>query len=281
MKKILTLFFAAAFISANAQVALEHSFNVYNLETVNFSNTNLGEKYFSNTEQVGFYNHPDTLTIYNSDYSIYKVIPIPVNYIYSDLYTINGSGVPSISDELFNTDTMFEYIAAKGLSSGYNSYNLINESGQVLFTFPDTNSSGLGILKMGSDFKLLSGNYCNSTNCIHDVNIFSVPGSLPCSQCSGFTSGIEGPSGTGIKMGFDVHPNPFNNMLNINYNLPYQQDAKIVLTDILGQELMNIPVTRQSDNLSINTSGIAKGVIVITLYGSKGDPISKKLIKIE
>jgi hypothetical protein len=281
MKKVLTLAFIALFISANAQVALEHSFNVYNLETVNFSNANVGEKYFSNTEQVSFYNHPDTLTIYNSDYSIYKVIPIPVNYIYSDLYTINGSGVPSISDELFNTDSLFEYVAAKALTSGNNSYSVFSESGQILFTFPDTNSSGIGIMKMGADFKLLSHNYCNSTNCITAVNVFSVPGSLPCSQCSSFTSGIEGPSGTGVKMGFDAHPNPFNNMLNINYTLPYQQDAKIVLTDILGQELMNIKVSRQSDNLSINTSGIAKGVVIITLYGSKGDPISKKLIKIE
>jgi hypothetical protein len=279
MKKVLTLVFIAFCISAKSQITLDHSFNVFNLEIVNFSNTNLGEKLVSNTEQPSFYSHQDTITIYNTDYSLYKVIPVPVNYIYSDLYSLTGLNIPSVSDELFNSDTALEYIAAKMSTSGANFYSVINESGQILFTFPDSVFDGINITKIGNSFKVISR--IGGSNSNTPYMIYSLPGSIPCNQCSGITSGIEDPGNNGIKMGFNAYPNPFNSTLNINYNMSSQQNAKIVLTDMLGQELMSTPATRQSDNLNLSTAGLPSGMIVISLIGANGQMISKKLIKIQ
>ena len=78
-----------------------------------------------------------------------------------------------------------------------------------------------------------------------------------------------------------VYPNPFNNTLQVNYDFPTRQDnPRLVLTDILGRELKEIKLTSQSDNVSINTSDLPKGTIIVSLYGGQ-NMISKKVIKID
>jgi hypothetical protein len=281
MKKILTLALISFYISASAQITVDHVFyNAYNMETVNFTNPNLGEKFFINTEQVNFYSHQDTIKVFNSDYTIYKTIPLPLNYVYTDFYTSAAANIPSLSDQLFNSDSLLEFLAVKPTNSGNDIYSVINELGQTVYTFPDT-STGAVLFKIAGHFKMGMHPYSNVSAVVTPYTMYGLPGSIPCSQCSGLIAGIEGPSGTGPGFSFNAYPNPFNNTLNINYNMQSPENAKITLTDILGRELMNLPITKQSDNLSVSTSGLPAGVIIISVIGSNGQTISKKLVKIQ
>jgi hypothetical protein len=153
--------------------------------------------------------------------------------------------------------------------------SVVNELGQIQFTFPDSISSpNLVLYKIGNEFKV-SYQLLNYNN-----KIFSLPGTLPCSQCN-YVSGIVEPNQGGGLSGLNVYPNPFNNSLEINYNFIIKQDnPRIIISDILGREMKTVPLVNQSDRITINTADLPKGAMIVTLYGNSQNPTSKKVIKI-
>ena len=267
MKKLLYLLFVTLSLSVKSQITLESTRNVgFGQEGLSVFNTsNLGEKYFtggSNSSNTTL----DTITIYNSDWSLYRQVILPNGYGYYG----------GISDKLFNSDSLIEFlISTPGLNR---TISVINELGQIVFTFPDSTISPdgpNGIINIGNDFKF---RYLTNS---FQYRVFSLPGTLPCNQCN-FTSGITEPNqGSGLS-GLNVYPNPFNNSLEINYNFLSKQDnPRIIITDILGRELRTLPLVNQSDKITINTTDLPRGTMIISLYGNTQNPVSKKVIKID
>jgi hypothetical protein len=211
------------------------------------------------------------LYIANFDGTIYSTISIDLsNY---ELFYFNNS-YPSFSDNLFDMDSGIEYLATKPSGGfGYDSLFVFNEDGTILFKFP-FEVGGKKIINNNNNYYLLLDDNTNQV-----VKTYSLPGTLPCDPCSGL-SGLVEPNTGGIGE-MKLYPNPFNNTLQVNYDfLANQSNPRLVLTDILGRELKEIKLTSQTDNVSINTSDLPKGTIIVSLYGGQ-NMISKKVIKID
>jgi hypothetical protein len=130
------------------------------------------------------------------------------------------------------------------------------------------------------------------TTSVYQIRVVNPNGCVPTAKTNSYAesrSNLVDKAGnniTGInyqepQLDFFVSPNPFNNTLQVNYDFPTNQNnPRLVLTDILGRELKEIKLTGQSDNVSINTSDIPKGTIIVSLYGGQ-NMISKKVIKID
>lgn len=72
-----------------------------------------------------------------------------------------------------------------------------------------------------------------------------------------------------------MYPNPFQNSITINNA---EQLNKVVVTNLIGQTLINIPLHGSSTEY-IPTSRLAKGVYLITVYGKNGERKVSKMIK--
>lgn len=273
MKKLIPLLLITLSLSVNSQITFYHSQSITQSSFETFRTSNLGEKY------IGWSN--DTITIYNDDWSVYRNVILPTGYSYTDFLSHTEVTVPSVSDNLFNSDTLLEFLCEIKLPhSQYYTVSVINELGQIQFTFPDSINYGNTIIyTINGTYKVLY--YVNQNLSTDSVKIFSLPGTLPCSQCNSLT-GITGPNSGGNLSGLNVYPNPFNSSLQINYEFTTHQDnPRLVLTDITGRELKVISLVNQSDKLVLNTSDLSKGVIIVSLFGDKENPVSKKVIKID
>ena len=253
--------------------------------------TQYGDKYVevrgSYTYGAGAVLHhaaPDTILVLNTDFSVFKRIVLPDTSCYyvglnSSYYAAAfgpgvygyGGGIPSISDNLFNTDSMLEY--AVKYRTNY-STKIFNENGALIFSSPQpTTGSGSipGLIQMNNTYYL----YADST-------IYSLPGSLPCRQCNSFPAGIIEPQNSNGAAGLNVYPNPFSSILTLEYYLTGNPDnARITITDILGREIQSMKLTSQSDRIVLSTANLPKGTLIVSLYNNTSDPISRKVIKIE
>jgi hypothetical protein len=243
-----------------------------------------GDKYvevhgtYTTTFSGTLHPYPDTIFIYNPDFTFFKKIVLPDSssrYItFSSPYSGSGLtvwGIPSITDNLINNDTLLEYAVMHASNNSINStWSILNEVGNVIFTARLSNA-GPTLLKMNDKYYIYS-----------DTTIYSLPGSLPCSQCSSFPAGIIEPQGSNGVAGLSVYPNPFSNVLTLEYYLAGSPDnAKITVNDILGREIQSVKLTNQSDKILLSTTSMPKGTLIVSLYNNTNEPVSKKVIKIE
>lgn len=268
MKKLFLLFSFAYSITVNAQIT--QAFSLPQFSYGPFTTTSLGEKFFRINS---LYNSiTDTTTIYNNDGTFYRTINLPTGYkIPPDIY------LSFLSDKLFNSDTLLEFIGERSLGNAYSILSVINELGQITYSFSDT-------AYLGSQTNLLTIN--NKFHLHYQGRDFrqyyySLPGSLPCNQCN-FVSGLLEPSKGGEISELKVFPNPFNSSLEINYVLlTHEDNPRIILTDVLGRELKSFPLNNQTDKITLSTSDLPKGTIIVSLLSSGQNVISKKVIKID
>lgn len=267
MKKLFLLFSFAYSITVNAQITPAFSLPLYSYGP--FTTTSLGEKFFSINS---LYNSTtDTISIYNNDGTYYRTVNLP-----------NGYKVPSdyhsfLSDKLFNADTLLEILGERSLGSANSILSVINELGQITYSFSDTAYSGsqTNLLTINNKFHL---HYQGRD---FRQYYYLLPGSLPCNQCN-FVSGLLEPSKGGEISELKVFPNPFNSSLEINYALKTHEDnPRIILTDVLGRELKSFPLYNQTDKITLSTSDLPKGTIIVSLLSSGQNVISKKVIKID
>ena len=73
---------------------------------------------------------------------------------------------------------------------------------------------------------------------------------------------------------FNVYPNPFNNTLTID-NL--DNASSIVISNVLGQTIMNVDVTNST--MSISTSDLNKGVYLITILDNDNNTRTLRVVK--
>ena len=73
---------------------------------------------------------------------------------------------------------------------------------------------------------------------------------------------------------FNVYPNPFNNTLTID-NL--DNASSIVISNVLGQTIMNVGVTNST--MTISTSDLNKGVYLITILDNDNSIRTQRIVK--
>ncbi|MDD2279835.1 MAG: choice-of-anchor J domain-containing protein [Bacteroidales bacterium] len=67
-----------------------------------------------------------------------------------------------------------------------------------------------------------------------------------------------------------AYPNPFTNEIKVNSNV-----ERVVVYNLIGQEVMNVKMT----NNTINTSDLSSGVYVVAFQGANGERAIRKMIK--
>ncbi|MDD5571612.1 MAG: T9SS type A sorting domain-containing protein [Bacteroidales bacterium] len=75
---------------------------------------------------------------------------------------------------------------------------------------------------------------------------------------------------------FGIYPNPVSSMLNFNFKVTGK--AEIIITNILGQEIFNIPVNSAESKTSINVSELQSGIYFCYMQSANKKSEVKKII---
>jgi type IX secretion system substrate protein len=75
------------------------------------------------------------------------------------------------------------------------------------------------------------------------------------------------------------YPNPFNENTVIEVTIPENTKGKLLITDVVGKQLMEIELTQQENKLEINGNKLGYGVFFYSLYINKRFMITKKMTR--
>lgn len=263
MKRIIisSLLVFTSFLSFG-QITLQKTYNysttVVKLET-------LGYKYY-------LMDVPNSqVRIYNMDHSLYKTVNcvVPNGYYLSD--------IKYVSQNLFNTDaqielayTYYKYISTT--SSYYYMYGsgVVNENGNNLLTIDG--AQYLFVNKTGdTEYKLFA--YCFDYSVLPETvwtNIYNLPGSLV---------SVANISGSEPDAFLNAWPNPANDIIRLNYELPDQvKSASLYLSDSNGRPVRNYLIDGHSDHLVISVNNLAPGVYLYYVGYDNRRTLSKKIV---
>jgi hypothetical protein len=263
MKKL--LFIAAAMTASfigKAQITLEHTFTGVNIyQPILF--TSNGTKLM--TRDTG----TNTIRLYNTDYTLWKTIPLTVPSGYS-LYIISN-----ISDKLFNDDNSIEvfYTYWNATSPVVFKSQLINETGAIIYDFGNTSSAGVSYID--GKHKLSVNDYSGSS-----YKMYSLPGSLPCGHCGSVgIPKVSEPTGGGSVAAASV-PNPGSDEVMISYSLPLGVNSGVVvLSSVDGKMINSYPVSNRDRELKVNISTLPSGMYIYTLHAEGMMPATGKIVK--
>ncbi len=263
MKKTIISTIVILFITmtVKSQINLENKYPVapFKLKLCNL--TNGGYKYYW-LDQTN-----NQIKMYNSNHSIFKTINVtpptpPFTY----------GGLQYISDNLFNSDNLVEFMIVYYQSPSTYQAKLYNETNSTLFS---SNTSAGELLNISGNYKLkISSINGDSTY------IYSLPGSLPCDACGGPTSIVKTNS-TSTSMP-NAYPNPTSTQITIPYTLTNNDTkGKINIYDINGKVVKEYNVDNSFDNLILDTQEFSAGTYYYNLTTNNGVSDAKKIIVIK
>ena len=259
MKKLLL---CAALITANfvfAQLTLEHSF--VNEETYVYSTTT--ETYYI-AKTVD-----NKIKIYNSDYSVYKTITVPLPSGYNQIFFNANNNSFSISKNVFNTDNKIEVLIAaySPTQSPTIKLLLINEDGTLLKDF-NTNANSVSAEKFevfhnaatNSNKIVVHNTAMVSGNYIEQTEVYALP-----------TSTLTAKEILN-KATLSAFPVPTSKILNVMN--PGNGANKIEIFDASGKLVLNKSFVTAEDKISIDVEQLTKGT-----YFYKVGNLSSKFTK--
>ena len=248
-------------ISVKSQITLETKYPIQPFKLKLCNLTNGGYKYYW-LDQTN-----NQIKMYNSNHSIFKTInvtPPTTPYTYG--------GVNYISDNLFNSDNLVEFMIVYYQSPSTYQSKLFNENNIILFS---SNSSAGELLNISGNYKLK----IPSTNADSTL-IYSLPGSLPCEACGGPTSIVKNNTTTNTMP--NAYPNPTSTQITIPYTLTNNDTkGKINIYDINGKIVKEYNVDNTFDNFILDTQEFSAGTYYYNLTTSSGVSDAKKIIVIK
>ena len=238
-------------------------------------------RYLTKFGQVGykFFQVNDvtnTITIYNTNNSLYKTINIP-SYSASPGGAIGAAGNNIyLSDNLFNTDTLIEYIWCYVDPSNVFKLYVYNELGTPLFFRDSSYLSGgydsysifqrvSAIFYDGSAVKMqiIRGTSQGATK----FEIYTLPGSIPCEDCSaaGVLTGLGRSQGKIQQPDAQFYPNPVKDDLKLKYSIPPNTKlAKIKIYDSTGKVIEEYRLSPSTDYILL-PSNYNNGLYIYSL----------------
>lgn len=241
------------------QATLEHS---YQTKTWQYDQTNS----FKTDAGLNFYTLDDStgiLLVYNASHNLIKTIniPIPSGYTINYLY--------GITDKLFNSDALIEFIINFRYESGGNNpdiLTLINENGTILQQYG--NKAEAYIIKGTSGaFKMITVNNPYSqfpTINNFDYDVYSLPGTT----LNIFQNKLAESSFFGV-------PNPTENRIAITNNLENGQNGTLEVFDTNGKKVMQKSVFAENGEINLDVTELSNGVYIYKLNGQTNRFIKK------
>jgi hypothetical protein len=80
----------------------------------------------------------------------------------------------------------------------------------------------------------------------------------------------------------DAGPNPFSDVIRVNYFISGKENINVTLYDISGSVIYSESMTFSKENytLEINSSSIKPGIYVLVISGQNKSPIKRKVVKL-
>lgn len=236
-----------------------------------------------------------SITLYNTDYSIYKVINISQKFPYDTLGYKNSIEILEIeqsngidndypfTDKFFNLDSKVELVIS--YSSYLNnktvreSILIINEDGDLIKQF-DNAKGGIEI----DYWKYFVVEFDDNTNGSEVQKIYSVPGNLPCPfTCSQKAAGIAPITQPNQFKEIQVtgFPNPSSEKVTLAYSLPEgTQFGTLRLYTQTGELVKEFKVSNQVDHLELPVSEYNAGTYFYELQAGSSSSGGKKMVVI-
>jgi len=258
-KSILITIILLSGLFAQAQITLEHTYPTGALPPNYLSLVKLsssGYKYVMN--------NGSTITLYNLDHTVFRTITIP------PLVGWGGGTVQIfyISEGLFNTDTSsIAYLLTYVDTNAFNPVvhaRVFDQNGNILF------SKDSAVAQTGESFygyaEFISYTPSGFKMIIYDqfeygtsAYVYSLPGTLPCHDCTNGTITSIAPPITG-NGGIANYPNPSKGQTTVEYTLPQGiTTADLVFYNMAGQELKRYKVTNAFRDILVNTADLDAG----------------------
>jgi hypothetical protein len=263
MKNLFLLLAVTFGFQLQAQISLDHSY------------TGVGGVglYLNKLQASGYkYTEVNTTTnlikLYNLNHSLYKTITIPA---------VPGSKtIYYVTENLFDTDTLIEYVLVSQVTTPPSTLNPSPSTLQHLYVFKE---NGTQLFYQDSASFSGSTNFSNSSYITDNVffdgtstkmkisiqqgsmggaiarsEIYNLPGSLPCIECSpSVATGIKTYSSKEVPTVF--YPNPVTDQLKLKYELPGNyKTAEIRIQDAQGKLIEVYKITNTFDFIYVPSS---------------------------
>lgn len=210
------------------------------------------DTYPFNTSQGGTwyaeYALDSVLSVYRSDYSLYKDIQIPMGFnTYVEVYFL--------SDKLFNSDSKLEYLLKRSTSPTDLEAILVNEDGEILYNFGNADNSYPFVTQRIGMGPALGFRHYNLIESIYVTDIYSLPGVyLP----------VKEPDVENNQHSF---PNPASSFIEIPYKISNPQDAVLSIYTSSGTLTERRLLDINESKLVLNISTLPAGVYIYK-YGT-------------
>ncbi len=279
MKYYILLLLVLVTASSKAQITPEHTYNTANGYYKGIVQVDSGmSKYV-------FYNGYDSVSIYNLDHSLDRVIQLPIK---TDDSTFSTLG--QISRHLFDPDDGYECLIMTQRGQQY-SIKIYRENGDILFgcvscqlTRNDAGTYGINAA---------TGSLAAITNTEHGAKmmvdyydglyvfqtvIFSLPGKVP--GGANRLSVVEPPSVvSGNTFSTSAYPNPSNGETRISYKLPLgESTGELVILTTDGIEVKRYKVGYGFNDILVEKGDLSSGSYFYKLVTDKGESEVKNLI---
>ena len=287
MKKIFTLVLLFCSLQSFGQLTLvkEVNDNLFKSKTPFF---------LSNGNKMFYTLNEKSITLYNSDFSIYKTINRPelypsdkteksINTYYGYPNSITNNLTNSnfiFSDYFFNNDSKIEFIVRSYKNDSTVSV-LLNEDGQEIQRFINTFSSEMEFLYWDNLYVV---SHLDNNNYNFQTKIYSIPGNLPCpSSCSQKAAGIAPISQPNEfkKIQVTDFPNPSSEKVTLAYTLPEGVSfGTLRLYTQTGELVKEFKVSSQVDHLELPVSEYNSGTYFYELQAGGSSSGGKKMVVI-
>ncbi len=269
---IIVLLFSVA-VSSQAQITLEHTYGTYHIYH------DLVEVDSSLFKYV-FYNKKDSVTIYNLDHTLDRLIILPIK----DSAKANYYEMDQISKRLFDPDDSYEMLIIK-TASPYD-IRIYKENGDVLFGCENCNLSDQIGINFGIEYPHSIVNTNQGVKMIVDyydqgapfqTAVFSLPGKLPGGTAK---SGVNAPTiVNGNSLPISAYPNPSNGQMRISYKLPLgETTGELVILSTDGVEVKRYKVGYGFNDILVEKSDLPSGSYFYKLVTEKGESEAKRLV---
>ncbi|MBP6334516.1 MAG: T9SS type A sorting domain-containing protein [Bacteroidia bacterium] len=281
MKKLLIIFLLIiSSIDIFGQIQLVHSSQIFNIGHVGVLHL-----YYAGNKFVERNDSMDIITLYNSDFSVYKIIgfpPLPYN---SDYHR----WVHYITENLFDTDsTDLEYLLYYQDTSQNFHVRIYDEAGTLLFqrdsasSYPHFGNSPIGIHPYSSDIDYVDSTFYLRVYTDFATEIYQLPGVIPCfDPCSNSNLGLLTSLGNNLNLPAyflsDPMPNPATNEAEIKFTLPPNvQTGYINIYDQQGKQIRRILVDAKTGIVNIPLNDLYAGIYYYNLTWDGNASLSNK-----
>jgi hypothetical protein len=285
MKKLLLIFiFFASSFNIWGQIQLVHTSPVKREGDVGVLHL-----YYAGNKFVEKNDSLNLLTLYNSDFSVYKTINLPV---IPDAHFYNR-WIHYLTENLFDTDTTdLEYLLYYQDTNLLPHVRIYDESGSLLFqrdsasSYPNFGNMRTGVHPYSSEIDYIDSTFYLRLFTPTGTEIYQLPGVIPCfDPCSNSNAGLSTGLKDNVNMPFfylsDPVPNPATNETEINYNLPPKvQSGLIIIYDQQGSRFKEIPVYPSVNKISISMDDFRTGVYYYSISWDGSPPTTTRKLMV-